>query len=333
MIPTLTWFPPAFSQEPSETWARDIVRWIREASDAGVILVDSGDVLIGLARTLSKSWAPRHQKELEVLLVTMKRQHRLIALPCGVASAGATQPCRVTADLTSSSIRGAAIRPSVCDCEEMYCQAMSDTAVPVDIEDERDFSNLLHRKGEIVKEGGWRKEDFADQILAPILRYTQSVIVYDRLLGDTSVNIPFDGVVKVKDNFSDGIEWLLHVFRESSIYRKLSVVILTEVAERKVSPGQMNAVERDLVLWAKRRLGRKDMEIELRVQRAVNTPRGRHFADRKPMHHDRFLITDQFGINIGRGVDLLDRSGYSIGSTSFGVMGSAVSVRETLEIQ
>jgi hypothetical protein len=127
------------------------------------------------------------------------------------------------------------------------------------------------------------RDEWESTVLVPLFKFAKALYIIDYIAG------------RNLGEFRDSLEWIIGVFRRSA---PIGPIVLFTSAEDP-------ALRRECALWAKR----FNIRLEFRV-----------YSARRPdsMQHDRFLITQSFGLQIGRGLNIL--SGQRVLPTSLHIV-------------
>ena len=137
-------------------------------------------------------------------------------------------------------------------------------------------------------------EIFENDIIYPMFRYCKNIKILDRTFGNCIMNRNME----LKDNYKRGLTYILKMIKNSNVnIDKLSVEIYTSIrgTKDKEKQTQINQKIEDF-------LEELMNEYSLDITCYFKKP----YAD---FAHDRYIFTDQIGVQIGRGIDLLDENG------------------------
>jgi len=304
MLFTTVHLPTAYSTMPREEEGTDnycsaVITVLEEALSNCVILTDEeGAIASGLELAADKwpvKWAPR----LRALLKELRGLDRLVPVrshEAPVGGAGDTV-CQVALRIASTAGPDAVIVPNQCQCDGI-CQGVR-RGVQVG-EYKLGSFNEKRRRGEsvVLDDGDWSARDFEKAVLMPVLRYAKHVALIDGHIGLATTK-GTGAVPTIPNNYRDTLEWIYRLFRDiSDESRPRTFEIYCGVDDRTEASRTLDSVEA-LRTFA-RMTGSESLPIQVHVK--LNTA-SRRFP------HDRFLVTNQTALQIGRGFDLLNRNG------------------------
>ena len=139
-------------------------------------------------------------------------------------------------------------------------------------------------------------EDLFNQILKPVFKFSKSIKIIDRLIAGHISKDPYE----LSGNYKNNLDYIAECISKSNC--KASVEIFTTIYLFK-SVKAMNDQEKDNII---KTLDNIDNFIDTINEKYGLDIKCVYGCGKGKLPHDRFLITDQIGLAIGRGFDLLD---------------------------
>ncbi len=158
------------------------------------------------------------------------------------------------------------------------------------------FYNKLNKMTEIFSKEDWEKME--QTILIPILKYAKPVKIIDRVFG----NHIKKNNLQIKSEYKKGLENIIKIIAENNInVEKVMVELYVAFEFDKGSQLQFDDVKNKINVIDEfiKELNQK-YKINLKCYYKNN------YFD---LPHDRYIITKQAGIQIGTGLDYLDKRG------------------------
>ena len=258
---------------------------LRDFVECGLVLVGNGSGP-GAVATAVLGWPEPFRVRAVELMKELHRRRRFVAINTNAAEQGSclSEIC--------AELRGVAAATKVLVICSGDCCAETGPVTMLDISaygasgqpDECRLSGSLR-----ILDGETTAEQFEQKVLAPLMRYSQRVTVIDRQIGRT---VNRDGSVSfMKAEYSDTLSWIASRYALNGRVPSRELRIVTGVDSR-------HAPERD-ALAIRRFCSRiaEETGIPVRCELALEWP--------QQLDHDRYLITDQTAVQIGRGFDLL----------------------------
>jgi len=151
-----------------------------------------------------------------------------------------------------------------------------------------------------LKRGQWDQRDFEENVLVPLFLYAKSVMIYDKYIAQSIDTRGHNGRVlastQLKDRFRRTLEWIIHVCVTTSVEPVKQLEVYTAV-----DAGKDNN-EIAIILAAL-----KTFEADVRTKYKIPsfTVIAKEETRQSRMPHGRYLLTDQLGVLIECGFDLL----------------------------
>ena len=191
------------------------------------------------------------------------------------------------------------------------CSHFNTVVRKIDVADygDSDFSQSRRKTQNLILSWGeWSKGEFEKEILVPVLQNSKHVKIFDRYIGRSvqprkkKSSKPYE---PLRESYEKSLEWILEVFSRETKHRAertfeihTGVNIDDSFSEEKVSEmrNYLRKIKDDMNT-------KYDFPIKLIVKKEKSKQEG---TELKPeFSHSRHLITDQVGILVDRGFDLL----------------------------
>jgi len=152
-----------------------------------------------------------------------------------------------------------------------------------------------------LNRGEWDQSTFEAKVLVPLFSYSKVVKIFDRWVGNSIVTRTFDGKVldqaQITERFRAALDWIVGVFIRTSRQSPKLLEVYSGVDTRTMDNKEIAAVASALRSFESE-IRKKYGFPEFRLILKEETRQAR-------MLHSRYLITDQLGVVMERGFDLL----------------------------
>jgi len=253
-----------------------------DAVENCVLLVDEGGALrTELARAV-RAWPIKHRKRGEALLHRLNDRHRFVEVPTPSVANDRSSLCTVALAVAATDGTAWTIVPTTCTCSMIACSGANNARVVRLAEYTASEFNERRRAAARLDaaDGEWTRGRFEHEVWRPLFTFARFVHLHDKSVGSKAT---VDGPAP---NFRRTLEWILTLFLRHS--------------QRKSSdrPFKIYTVFPHDDLAACRAI--KDYALSLEREHAfpVQILHAR-------VGHDRYLFTDQIGLKVSRGFDLL----------------------------
>jgi hypothetical protein len=258
----------------------------------GVLLVDDGKLMKNAMASAIGEWPEKYRKKGQELLRRLSESNRLIPVAVNRACDQRGGTCDATEVIAKSCAHDHLVTPNSCLCiaDGPLCQL--EGAVPlaefcVTLPDRFREPTLIYGKPD--------REKFERQVLAPVFRTAKWVRMVDRHIGANAKLVGMD--CPLPENYVRGLDWVTSCLASFSDKRRLSeVTIVTGY------PLDLNSFGRSLVRKAYEDFV-SALSTRFEVRMILN------LLDFGKLPHQRYLLTDQVALDMGRGYDPIDRSG------------------------
>lgn len=166
------------------------------------------------------------------------------------------------------------------------------------------FSDKIRELGIRLSHQEWTQGKFENQVLVPIFKYAKHIRLYDRYIGRTILN---------NRRYTNTLNWILDVFIRESNYMKPGVKITVNfeiytgllvggygVLESEVNDYINEIKDLEEQLGNKLKSAKENATVKIILKRENG-----NLANSPQCPHARYLFTDQIGLFIDRGFDLL----------------------------
>ncbi|MGK7902482.1 MAG: hypothetical protein AB4352_13895 [Hormoscilla sp.] len=263
-----------------------------EKSRIGVILVDEHQRLWNYLLQRVNEWPQAKRTKLQTLLKKVRKNKSFVSVTLDnkIESNCSNKHCDSGICIAKQHLTKAVVARQDCHPCAITQLAGSSALEIVNLDEEKSteyFYNILG-KSDRVFPNGVNLEQFKQEIILPIFRYSKNVKIYDRYVGRSILR-------RNAKNYKSMLEWLLEVFADNSrqgifeVYCGFKPKNLSqsdeEKSKAKTKLKQLEAYFQNIY-----------PQFKLIVK---DETKGKEFI------HDRYIITDQLAISMGRGIGLL----------------------------
>lgn len=170
------------------------------------------------------------------------------------------------------------------------------------------FNNQIRKVSIRLSHQEWTQGTFENQVLVPIFKYAKHIKLYDRYIGRTiSTNI----------RYTNTLNWILDIFIRESYYIKPEVktTVNFEIYTGLLIGGRNGVPESEVNSYINRireleaQLGRKLKSANENGNIKIILKKENGDSSNSPQYpHARYLFTNQIGLFIDRGFDLLSNN-------------------------
>lgn len=281
--------------EKETSFYRLVINLLINLEKNGLILTDEQEYIQKVIISGIGNWPQKYRKQAQVVLKRLKEKNRFVNVSIKNESklSCITKPCNYCINLALDYCPTAVMTRQECYlCAKKHLEIVNTVKVVDIVEDSiSDFfpNDYVLRKGE------WTQQKFEQKILIPLLRDAKNVKIYDRYIG-RSIFTPSSTKYKLV------LEWILDVFLRERGSKFKGVF--------EVYGGVGIGIRKNQIPTAVSKL--RDLENELQKK----YPNFQLFIKKenpeKQMLHDRYLITDQVAVSLGRGFNLLDGKNHKL---------------------
>ena len=333
--------------EKSSSFYENSVRLLQNLLPSCLIFVDDREHIQKALIQEIEHWPVtqnKHKKKFKALMKKLRRQNRFVRisveLPSEIDSSQLSyqfciQIAKEFSPLTVFSSRD----------YSTYAQQNLGNIAGIEIVNIEEYSispvcDRLAKSDLLINRGEYDQDKFEKKILIPLFKTAKHVKIYDRYIGNvisqgTKAGKENSSSNQNKKNFKDALRWLYKVFlRESNRDKERTFEIYTGIKfdvskdkgllrkderlkELRKFESEIKSNLRDLqlntipMIWLLlREICSMAGILFLRQSLKGDRPKLKIFAKKENLEklpHDRYLVTDQFAISVGRGFNLFER--------------------------
>ncbi len=272
-----------------------VIRLLQDLKKNGVVLLDDTNCIrASLLQDIPK-WPVKFRKKAEVLLTELKKKNRFVevSLKDEVQATCKNKPCQQCIRIAKIYSPPAILASQGCN---QCAQAQLASIPSVEVVDVAEYSisdffdSYLKPRDHLLNRGEWTQHEFEQEILIPLLRDAKDVKIYDRYIGRSILQ------KKNAATYKFTLKWIIDVFvRERSSKFKGVFEVYGGVNTCSIpKPKRPNAVA-----------ALRKLESDLRQFHPAFKLIIKDETQGGEMPHDRFLVTNQVAVSVGRGFNLL----------------------------
>lgn len=276
-----------------------VIRFLQDLEKNGIVLVDDTHCIRDAMIEDIKKWPQKQRTKAQQLLIVLEKKGRFVKMSLNdeVQTNCQNQQCQQCIRMAKIYLPPALISSD--HCKE--CAAKELTQFPpievVDVAEyfmSKFFEENLHLNDHFFGKGE-SKQEFEDKILIPLLRDAKHVKIYDRYIGRSMLNKEKESANKYKNT----IQWILEVFlRErcsklNGVFEVYGGINSSKKIPKSRIAAAINAL-RELEEEFKKEYPNLDFKLIIKDE-----------TKGEEMPHDRFLVTNQVAVSVGRGFNLL----------------------------
>lgn len=284
--------PSAYERSSSSSTADYalLIGILREMSENCVVLIDDRRTISSAIKNAVKGWPDQYRQEASELLIQLHQLNRLVKQP-GVPEPHNTCGKSTCALCCYFATRGADMYLSCSDCSSCSTWVTGKVTLARNYCLHAFSQRRKDAKEYVVPSKMWTKEEFAMRVWRPIFRHANYVHIIDRYVGRSAQQRGG----RPKPSYVQTIEWMLEEALKVSTSGIDHVTLFggCETNSRFCQETSNN--------W-KQEAERIKSALDLPFQFSIEIVEERQDAE---MPHNRYIFTDQIGISIDRGLDLL----------------------------
>jgi hypothetical protein len=308
LIKTLL-MPCALSELPknpsySELFCNNAIGLLHDLCENCILLVDrDNQIKENLLKNIKEKWPYKYKHKAQKLLSKLQQRRRFIKFEGDYLRSEKcnNNSCRISVGLAQKSIPQAILTSESCyECAMSQISKASEVISITKHTISKFYQNRRNCRSYEFNDGEWNKRDFEEKVLAPLFEHAKHIKIFDRYIGRSIWTRREDAVLNntnIKPNYRLTIEWLVEVFlrfshvknRTFEITCGLSTFNYKDWSEIKVAVNALRQFETEI---------KEKYNFHLKIIIKNET------FD-KQMLHARYLITDQIGLLIDPGFDLL----------------------------
>ena len=290
--------PSVFRVNPenSNTEYSMVIRFLQDLEKNGIVLVDDTGCILKAMREDINKWPEKYRTKAQKLLIILDKKSRFIKMSLNDKEQAncQNQQCHQCIRMAKIYLPPAIISRDLCnECAEEELTEFPNIEV-VDVAEyslSKFFDTYLNQKDHFFGKGELKQQEFEDKILIPLLRDAKHVKIYDRYIGRSILD------EKSAKKYKFTIKWILEVLlRErgskfNGVFEVYGGVNSTQIRKPKTIPDAVAKL---------RELENEFQQLYPKFQLII-----KHETKGDEIPHDRFLITNQVAVSVGRGFNLL----------------------------
>ena len=280
-----------------------VIGILNDLAENCVVLVDDGNLTTKELFEAARGWPIKFRTNILKLLTLLRTRNRFVKIPNGYALA---EKCVEITCKHCIGIANATAPVAVISAEPCLCPNANLTNAPaVNVHDYSTSAfHEFRTKARVyqLNRGEWDQQTFERKVLAPLFSDAKLVKIYDRWIGNSIVTRSYDQKVlpstQVQERFRNALDWIVSVFLATCTQPTRRLEVYSGVDTRNkdrneiaITVAALKAFEADIRSRHKFPLFTLIIKEEARQSRMLQ--------------HGRYLLTDQIGIVMERGFDLL----------------------------
>lgn len=290
--------PSIFRVNPEKSNAEYgmVIGFLQKLEGNGIVLVDDTKCILAAIGQDIDQWPIKFRKDAKELLTALRKKGRFVEKPLNdaVQAHCQNQQCQQCIIMAKIHLPPAIISSDHCN----ECVAKELTELHgIEVVDIAEYSRSkfvkenLNQNDHLFVKGELKPKEFEDKILTPLLRDAKHVKIYDPYIGRSILN------KKSAKQYKLTIEWILEVFlreRGSKLNGFFEVYGGVKISREISKPKIPEAIA------ALRELEKEFKEVYPNFKLIIKDE-----TKHDVMLHDRFLVTNQVAVSVGRGFNLL----------------------------
>ncbi len=292
--------PSVFNGLPDESSAQKFfysthIQLLYDLTENCVVLLDTEKSISKEIIEAIEKWPVKFRKPAKELIKELRNKNRFIVAPkeYTLCSQCNIDYCKQCIGIALTCLPNAIFTTEDC------CRCVRNQNLPIQPIDTAEYSTsrFFQYRRQIspltLKNGEWNQEKFEEQILTPLFRDAKHIKIYDRMIGRATRDF-------IPKHYKITLEWVFDIFlQESSLRSGRIFEVYTGLDIRSLSNQDINITDIKNVL----------RQFEANMQQRYSFPFALKLKEEsgrdQEMPHGRYLITDQIGVLIERGFDLL----------------------------
>lgn len=293
MLPTCIHHPKIFDKNlnpSSNFYYTHMYFYIDMIIRNGIILDNEKKEIFKVINQYINLWPQQHKKKIKEKIKKLEKNNRIVS---------------IKADNKNTTDRECKI-DNICDIFYSICNEKSDgiiihnscysninkdsNVMNIDDIEEKFYERL--KKSSYTIDKDYDIGEFEEVIMLPIFKYCKSIKIIDRVFG----NHIDSNRLHIKPNYRNGLENIVKmIVKSNKNHEKLNIEIYTSIHHKSTKiPEKMNVINTFISDLNKRH----NVNITCYIKEQYGE-----------INHDRYILTNQIGIHIGRGIDLFERDG------------------------
>lgn len=256
----------------------------------GVILVDNDNKYMEIINNSINQW-PKNDtsKKIQRKLVALKNSNRFInieAKDIEVESSCKKENCNIFYSILNNSNANPII-PECC----------------IDFEGKTKINEFIGTKlySDLGKVSGFYdkgcEDTFENEVLIPILKYPKVIKIIDRVFASHMQN----NGCEINENYKNGLKNIIRIIKENNVNKNIKVELYVAFNSDFSNDIQV-AIGKKMIKAIERFINdiKQEYNINLECYYKENYYK---------LTHERYILTKQIGLEIGRGLDYIDKNG------------------------
>lgn len=269
------------------------IQLLYDLTENCVVLLDSDKSISQAIIDAIEQWPVKFRKPAKELIKELRNKNRLVIAPkeytvCSYCNIDYCQQCIGIA---------LACLPNAIFTTEDCCQCVKNQSLPIRPIDTTEYSisRFFQHRRQIspltLNNREWNQEKFEEKILIPLFRDAKHIKIYDRMIGRATKDF-------IPQHYKNTLEWVFDIFLQESSSRSGRIFEVYSGLDTRYLSNQKITDIKNLL-----------RQFEADMQRIYSFPFTLKLKEEsgreQEMPHARYLITDQIGVLIERGFDLL----------------------------
>lgn len=268
---------------------------INECLENMLLICDNERKIINTITEYTLLWPQKHRKRIQEFFKKMKKKNRIIYID-KINNINSEMDCKTELCDNILSIISDDIDLILCGSSCVNCfDKYSRNIVNIDEYSVSGFLIKRRRSNSVIIEANkYSVEQFSREYLYPIFKYAKSIKIIDRVLGYHIDNHPGE----LSENYRRGLELIIKSIVESSLKKELLIDIYTTLC-LSVNILHIDETRENIVAFICYLEKKFSTKINLFFKGDLDSK----------FVHDRFIVTNQISIQIGRGIDIVSENG------------------------
>lgn len=294
MLQTCINHPDIFDEElnsQSNFYYEHMLSYMDKIIKNGIILDSEGAKLFLVINQNINSWPLKYRKKLKDRIKYLNKSNRIIQLKrnniCSIDKECKTNNvCDTFYSILDENPNGVIVHNN---CFSKLHN--KDNIVAIDSISGSDLDKKLMKQSYTI-DRDYDTHKFENDVMFPIFRYCKHIKILDRMFGN-HIN---DCRLEINNNYKRGLENIICMIKNSNnSYNKLNIEIYTSIYPKAINISQKIEIINNFI-------------NELSTKYNINIKC--YFKEQYgEVSHDRYIFTEQIGIQIGRGIDLFEEDG------------------------
>lgn len=279
-----------------------VIGLLNDLVDNCIVLIDESGVATEELFSVARSWPMKFRKSVQNLLTVLRTRHRFIKIPNGylLSHHCPETSCKYCIGIANAEGPNAVVVAGPCICPTVDFEIPA--AVKVQEYTTSQFYEVRRKALTYqINRGEWTQSEFEAKVLTPIFAYAKIVKIYDKWIGNSIVTRGLNRIVldatQVNERYKNTLDWMIDVFIRVCRQADKRLEIYSSIDIRNKDKKEIAITVAAL------------QHFQNEVRRKYNFPGFAVIIKEETgtarMFHARYLITDQVGVVMERGFDLL----------------------------